>query len=191
MHGLKNVVTRATPTWNFVVAGHKPVPTHRSLDPVSSYILLWEWTLVKRWATVFTKNSILPKFLMPCVLTLTAGYSKVLFSMENAQIMLEMAAKCSNYAKNSGLCFLFWIILFEADYAKNYASILYQCLLADKDGKKSTFQISLLKPSSSCRRPSPSWWSSQERNAELFLSYQSWERKINSRHYHLSLPDLL
>ena len=42
--------------------------------------------------------------------------------------MLEMAAKCSNYAKNSGLCFLFWIILFEADYAKNYASILYQCL---------------------------------------------------------------
>ena len=48
--------------------------------------------------------------------------------MENAQIMLEMAAKCSNYAKKSGLCFLFWIILFEADYAKNYASILYQCL---------------------------------------------------------------
>ena len=42
--------------------------------------------------------------------------------------MLEMAAKCSNYAKNSGLCFLFWIILFEADYAKNYAGILYQCL---------------------------------------------------------------
>ena len=36
---------------------------------------------------------------MPCVLTSTAGYSKVLFSMENAQIMLEMAAKCSNYAK--------------------------------------------------------------------------------------------
>ena len=48
--------------------------------------------------------------------------------MEIAQIMLEMAAKCSNYAKNSGLCFLFWIILFEAEYAKNYASILYQCL---------------------------------------------------------------
>ena len=42
--------------------------------------------------------------------------------------MLEMAAKCSNYAKNSGLCFPFWIILFEADYARNYASILYQCL---------------------------------------------------------------
>ena len=49
--------------------------------------------------------------------------------MGNSQIMLEMAAKCSNYAKNSGLCFPFWIILFEADYAKNYASILYQCLL--------------------------------------------------------------
>ena len=65
---------------------------------------------------------------MPCVLTSTAGYSKVLFSMENAQIMLEMAAKCSSYAKSSGLCFPFWIILFEADYAKNYASILYQCL---------------------------------------------------------------
>ena len=68
---------------------------------------------------------------MPSVLTSTAGYSKVLFSMENAQIMLEMAAKCSNYAKNSGLCFLFWIILFQADYAKNYASILYQCPVAD------------------------------------------------------------
>ena len=50
--------------------------------------------------------------------------------MENAHIMLEMAAKCSNYAKNSGLCFFFWIMLFEADYAKNYASILYQCLLS-------------------------------------------------------------
>ena len=98
--------------------------------PVSSYILLWEWTLVERWATAFTKNSIQPKFLMPCVLTSTTGYSKVLFSMENAQIMLEMAAKCSNWAKNSGLCFLFWIILFEADYAKNYAGILYQCLPA-------------------------------------------------------------
>ena len=67
---------------------------------------------------------------MPCVLTSTGGCSKVLFSMDNAHIMLEMAAKCSNYANNSGLCFLFWIMLFEADYAKNYASrILYQCLL--------------------------------------------------------------
>ena len=84
-----------------------------------------------RWATVFIKNSILPKFLVPCVLTSTAGNSKV---MENAQIMLEMAAKCSNYAKNSGLCFLFWIILFEADYAKNYASILYQCLFTISSG---------------------------------------------------------
>ena len=65
---------------------------------------------------------------MPCVLTSTGGCSKVLFSMENAHIMLEIAAKCSNYAKNSGLCFFFWIMLFEADYAKNYASILYQCL---------------------------------------------------------------
>ena len=112
MHGLKNPQIART--------------------PVSSYILLWEWTLVERWATVFTKNSILPKLLMPCVLTSTAGYSKVLFSMENAQIMLEMAAKCSNYAETSGLCFPFWIILFEADYAKNYASILYQCLAAPR-----------------------------------------------------------
>ena len=37
--------------------------------------------------------------------------------------MLEMAGKCSNYARNGGLCFSFWIMLFEADYAKNYASI--------------------------------------------------------------------
>ena len=36
--------------------------------------------------------------------------------------------KCLNYAKNSGLCFFFWMMLFEADYAKHYASILYQCL---------------------------------------------------------------
>ena len=122
----KNVVTSATPTWNFVMAGHRPVP--QITGPPFRVTLLWEWTLVEWWATVFTKNSILPKFLVPCVLTSTAGYTKVLFSMENAQIMLEMAAKCSNYAKNSGLCFLFWIILFEADYAKNYASILYQCL---------------------------------------------------------------
>ena len=67
---------------------------------------------------------------MPCVLTKTGGCSKVLFSMENAHIMLEMAAKCSNYAKNSGLCFFVWIMLFEADHAKNCASILYQCLVA-------------------------------------------------------------
>ena len=66
---------------------------------------------------------------MPCVLTKTGGCSKVPFSMENAHIVLEMAAKCSNYAKNPGLCFFFWIMLFEADYAKNYASILYQCLV--------------------------------------------------------------
>ena len=39
-----------------------------------------------------------------------------------------MAGKCSNYARNWGLCFSFWIMLFEADYAKKYASILYQCL---------------------------------------------------------------
>ena len=65
---------------------------------------------------------------MPYVVTSTAAYSKVLSSMENAHIMLEMAGKCSNYARNWGLCFSFWIMLFEADYAKNYASILYQCL---------------------------------------------------------------
>ena len=65
---------------------------------------------------------------MPCVVTSTAAYSKVLSSMENAHIMLEIAAKCSKYAKNWGLCLFFWIMLFEADYAKNYASILYQCL---------------------------------------------------------------
>ena len=40
-----------------------------------------------------------------------------------------MAGKGTNYARNWGLCFSFWIMLFEADYAKNYASILYQCLL--------------------------------------------------------------
>ena len=44
-----------------------------------------------------------------------------------------MAGKCSNYARNWGLCFSFWIMLFEADYAKNYASIilLYQCLTSN------------------------------------------------------------
>ena len=87
---------------------------------------------------------------MPCVLTSTAGYSKVLFSMEKAQIMLEMAAKCSNYAKNSGLCFLFWIILFEADYAKNYASILYQCLPASRFASAMTFSDSDTSPTVDC-----------------------------------------
>ena len=48
--------------------------------------------------------------------------------MEKARIMLKTATKGSNYAKNLGLCFSFWIMLFEADYAKNYASIMYQCL---------------------------------------------------------------
>ena len=65
---------------------------------------------------------------MPCFVTLTASHSKVLSSMENADIMLKTAAKCSKYAKNYGLCFSFWIMLFEADYAKNYASIMYQRL---------------------------------------------------------------
>ena len=65
---------------------------------------------------------------MPCFVTLTARHSKVLSSRENAHIMLKTAAKCSNYAENQGLCFSFWIMLFEADYAKNYASIMYQCL---------------------------------------------------------------
>ena len=69
---------------------------------------------------------------MPCVVTSTAAYSKVLSSMENALIMLEIAAKCSNYAKNWGLCLFFWIMLFEAEYAKNYASILYQCLAQER-----------------------------------------------------------
>ena len=35
-----------------------------------------------------------------CLVTSTAAYSKVLSSMENALILLEIAAKCSNYAKN-------------------------------------------------------------------------------------------
>ena len=53
---------------------------------------------------------------MPCVVTSTAA--KSLSWRENAHIMLEI----EDYA------FSFWIVLFEADYAKNYASILYQCL---------------------------------------------------------------
>ena len=58
--------------------------------------------------------------------------------MKNAHIMLEMAAKCSNYARNWGLCFSFWIMLFEADYAKNDASILlYQCLIAVRVSQRS------------------------------------------------------
>ena len=52
----------------------------------------------------------------------------LLLTLINKVIMLEMAEKCSNYAKNWSLCFSFWIMLCEADYAKNYASILYQCL---------------------------------------------------------------
>ena len=46
---------------------------------------------------------------MPCVVTSTATgtYSKVLSSMENALIMLETAAKCSNYAKIEDYAFSF------------------------------------------------------------------------------------
>ena len=58
--------------------------------------------------------------------------------MENAHIMLEMTEKCSNYAKNWGLCFPFWIMLCEADYAKNYASILYQCLAIIPESQSAT-----------------------------------------------------
>ena len=55
---------------------------------------------------------------MLCVVTSTAEYkAKVLSSMENAHIMLEMAEKCSNYAKIEdyafpfGLCFVRQIML--------------------------------------------------------------------------------
>ena len=34
-----------------------------------------------------------------------------------------MVGKCSNYARNWELCFSLWNMLFQADYAKNYASI--------------------------------------------------------------------
>ena len=56
---------------------------------------------------------------MPCVVTLTAGYSKVLrlSSMENAHIMLKMAANAQimleieEYAFSCGLCFSRQIML--------------------------------------------------------------------------------
>ena len=67
--------------------------------------------------------------------------SKLLSSRENAHIMLEMAGKCSNYARNWGLCFSFWIMLFEADYAKNYASILYQCLPAELSSERGEKEV--------------------------------------------------
>ena len=61
------------------------------------------------------------------------------------------------------LCFSFWIMLFEADYAKNYASILYQCLA----GRTATLcgpSVDLLGPglvyypiTSHDRRSSVSW----------------------------------
>ena len=77
--------------------------------------------------------------------------------MENAHNMLEMAEKCSNYAKNWGLCFSFWIMLCDADYAKNYASILCQCLSASSSTKlsestdKSPFSESSATATSSTR----------------------------------------
>ena len=128
VHGLKNVVP-ATPTSNFVVEEHRPVFTDRKTQSKLEMHTLARVT----WKNgkLFYKKLFyfLPKLLMPCVVTSTAADSKILSSMENALIMLEIAAKSSNYAKNWGLCLFFWIMLFEADYAKNYASILYQCLL--------------------------------------------------------------
>ena len=128
VHGLKNVVA-ATPTWRFVVAGHRPVdlPTDRK----TQFRVACESDTERTVSNCFTKSYFCQNLLMPCVVPSIAAYSKVLSSMENALIMLEIAAKCSNYAKNWGLCLFFWIMLFEADYAKNYASILYQCLPYD------------------------------------------------------------
>ena len=63
--------------------------------------------------------------------------NKVLYSLENAHYYAKIGCKCSNHARNWGLCFSVWIMLFEADYAKNYASILYQCLLMKLKGKTS------------------------------------------------------
>ena len=102
--------------------------THPALDPlVRPPTYSWKSEHWKNVSNCFTKDCFC-KLLMPCVVTSTAAYNKVLSSMKNAHIMLEMAGKCSSYARNWGLCFSFWIMLFEADYAKNYASILYQCL---------------------------------------------------------------
>ena len=64
--------------------------------------------------------------------------------MENARIMLKTATKGSGYAKNLGLCFSFWIMLFEADYAKNYASIMYQCLSWKTSGNWSLKNLTFL-----------------------------------------------
>ena len=116
-----------------MVAGHRPLTGIRTrrqtpyLDLFRTPTYSWKSEQWKNVSNCFTKNCFC-KLLMPCVMTLTAAYSKVLSSMENVHIMLEMAGKCSNDARNRGLCFSFWIMLFEADYAKNYASILYQCL---------------------------------------------------------------
>ena len=128
VHGLKNV-NHAMPRPPETSWWKKTDPYPQTAkSPIQSYILLWEWTLKNDIRNVSNLKLFLPKLLMPCFVTLTASHSKVLSSMENAHIMLKTAAKCSNYAKNKGLCFSFWIMLFEADYAKNYASIMYQCL---------------------------------------------------------------
>ena len=98
---------------NFVVAGHRPltrIPTLR----YTPYLYLfrpptysWKSEHWKNVSNCFTKNCFC-KLLMPCVVTSTAKYSKVLSSMENAHIMLEMAGKGSeieDYAFPFGLCF--------------------------------------------------------------------------------------
>ena len=124
---LGEILTRGR---NFVVAGHRPltrIPTWRQ----TPYLDLFRPPLGRvntgrTWATVLLKIQVFLQ--IADAVCCDIDCSKVQSSRENAHIMLEMAGKCSNYARNWGLCFTFWIMLFEADYAKNYASILYQCL---------------------------------------------------------------
>ena len=116
----------------FVVAGHRPLtrlPTRRQtpyLDLFRPPTYSWKSEHSKNVSNCFTKKWFLQIADAVCC---DIDCSKVLSSRENAHNMLEMAGKCSNYARNWGLCFSFWIMPFEADYAKNYASILYQCLV--------------------------------------------------------------
>ena len=111
------------PTWNFVVAGHTavtPVPARRLLNHPFRPLHTPGRTVIEQ--LFLLKIKFCQNFWCLVFWHRPQDTAKSCFQWK----MLELAAKCSNYAKNSGLCFLFWIILFEAEYAKKYVNNIHR-----------------------------------------------------------------
>ena len=151
------------------MAGHRPLtrlPTRRHipyLDLVRLPTYSWKSEHWKNVSNCFTENCFL-KLQMPCVVTSTAAKSCLQGKMLTLMIMLEMAGKCSNYARNWGLCFSFWNMLFEADYHRLKIMLEY-CINAYSGAALSFCRVdrlgkgtSLHFPNSIFRTPSILFW---------------------------------